>query len=66
VTGERNREERDGVTYHSVGTGYGKFRKTYLLPDNADVEGIKATFDNGILTVSISKKEKTLRKIEVK
>lgn len=66
VTGERQREEREGVTYHSVGTGFGKFRKAYLLPDNADVEGIKATFENGILTVNISKKEKTLRKIEVK
>ncbi|MGB3181735.1 MAG: Hsp20/alpha crystallin family protein [Cyclobacteriaceae bacterium] len=66
VTGERKREEKEGVTYHSTGIGYGKFRKAYLLPDNADVEAIKATFENGILTVAVSKKEKTLRKIEVK
>ncbi|MFA0961078.1 Hsp20/alpha crystallin family protein [Roseivirga sp. BDSF3-8] len=66
VSGERSREDREGVIYHSVGTGYGKFKKSYILPDNADAENIKATFENGILRVEIAKKQKTLRKIEVK
>lgn len=50
---------------------YSKFSQTLLLPDNADKEGIEAQVNNGVLSVTIPKQEKTKaedtkREIEIK
>eukprot|EP01156_Anaeramoeba_ignava_P015705 Anaeramoba_ignava/a614967_58.p1 GENE.a614967_58~~a614967_58.p1 ORF type:complete len:146 (+),score=24.34 a614967_58:39-476(+) len=36
---------------------YGEFKKSYTLPENIAVDKISATFNDGILTVSIPKTE---------
>lgn len=36
---------------------YGDFHRTFYLPDNLDFEKIKAEHKNGVLTVSVPKKE---------
>jgi HSP20 family protein len=37
--------------------GYGSFKRTFLLPESASDEGIKAVYAEGILSISIPKKE---------
>ncbi len=37
--------------------GYGKFKRSFSLPKTADGEKIKATYNDGILRISIPKKE---------
>jgi HSP20 family protein len=33
------------------------FTRKFIIPDNADYDGINATFKNGILTITVMKKE---------
>ena len=46
---------------------YGSFVRTVTLPQGADEDDITATYDNGILTVSVgvSEPKKTEKKIEI-
>lgn len=41
---------------------YSSFRRTFTLPDTANVESIQAKYDNGILVVEIAKKETAVMK----
>lgn len=49
---------------------YYDFERSFMLPDTVDADKIKATYKNGILTVTLPKKEeakeKPPRKIEIK
>jgi len=51
-----------------VETRFGKFSRSYTLPDDADIENIEATSDNGVLEVVIPKlaKPKNITRVEVK
>ena len=46
---------------------YGSFERTVTLPQGADEDDITATYDKGILTVSVgvSEPKKTEKKIEI-
>lgn len=68
ISGERKFEEKEeNKQYHRVETRYGSFSRSLTLPDNADSESVQATYENGILTISIDKSEKSLKKqIEIK
>jgi HSP20 family protein len=56
ISGERTREEKQETeTYHRVERSTGKFLRRFRLPDNADVEKINASAENGLLTVSVPK-----------
>ncbi len=49
---------------------YGSFHRDIVLPDGVDVDQIKASYENGVLTVRIPVPEHTIevepkRKIEV-
>ena len=66
ISGERKREQedrREGV-YRSE-RSYGSFRRTIPIPDEAQVEEAKATFDNGLLTVSVPVPEVKRRRHEI-
>lgn len=41
---------------------YGAYERTIALPETADTEGVKATFNNGILSIEIPKKEEAVKK----
>jgi HSP20 family protein len=48
---------------------YGSFTRSLPLPGNADEDGVKATYHDGILTVSVAlkvEKKEPVKKIEVK
>jgi len=69
ISGERRREEKsEGKNFHRIQSQYGKFQKTFQLPDDATSENISASYQDGILKVLIPKEEKKIQKsvIEVK
>lgn len=67
LKGERRFEKKDGGdNYHRVERAYGSFTRSFNLPRTVLTEDIKAEFKNGVLTVTLPKKEEAKsRKIEV-
>ncbi len=58
ITGERrfeNEDKRDG--YHRVERSYGQFYRSFTLPPNVNAEAINAQFKDGILRLTLPKKE---------
>jgi HSP20 family protein len=68
LTGERKFEKKtDEDNYHRVERAYGSFTRSFTLPQTVTAEGATAEFQNGMLHVSLPKREETkARKIEIK
>ncbi|KAI5584456.1 hypothetical protein POPTR_006G093500v4 [Populus trichocarpa] len=65
ISGERSVEKEDkNDKWHRVERGRGKFLRRFWLPENAKVDEVKASMENGVLTVTIPKSEE--KKPEVK
>ncbi|KAH1243035.1 class I heat shock protein [Glycine max] len=65
ISGERNLEKEDkNDTWHRVERSSGKFMRRFRLPENAKVEQVKASMENGVLTVTVPKEE--IKKPDVK
>lgn len=59
VTGERKFEkEKKDETYHRIERSYGKFQRVITIPVEVDQSKIKATYENGILSITLPKTEK--------
>ena len=58
---EEKKEEEKGKYFRREITR-GEFQRTVSLPDNVDDANAKASFKDGILTVTIPKTEKSKRK----
>jgi HSP20 family protein len=69
ITGEKHEARTEGderSTWHLTERRYGQFSRSFVLPRDVDPDGIRASFENGILTVSIPKSERARRRrIEV-
>jgi HSP20 family protein len=67
ISGERSFEnEEKGKTFHRVETQYGSFSRSFQLPDNVSEESIKATYEDGLLDITIDKsQEKVKKQIEI-
>ncbi|XP_051182068.1 17.9 kDa class I heat shock protein-like [Lolium perenne] len=65
ISGERNKEQEEKTdTWHRVERSCGRFLRRFRLPENARAEQIKASMENGVLTVTVPKEE--AKKPEVK
>jgi HSP20 family protein len=67
LKGERKFEKKtDEGNYHRVERSYGNFSRSFTLPQTVTTEGAKADFENGVLHVTLPKREEVkARKIQV-
>lgn len=69
ISGERKiKEEIKEEDYYKVETSFGKFTRSFTLPENADIENIDANYEDGVLEVVIPKlaEEKHKKIIQIK
>jgi HSP20 family protein len=57
IKGERKFEQAQGKGYHRIERSYGAFARSFTLPNTVDTEHVKAECRNGVLTVTLPKKE---------
>ncbi len=63
ISGERKFENKEeGKNFHRVETQYGKFSRSFYLPDSIDESSISAKYDAGILSITINKSEEEAKK----
>jgi HSP20 family protein len=67
ISGERKSEhEENKEGFHRVERAYGSFARSLTLPEGVNAEGIKASFDRGVLEVRIPKpEERKPRKVAI-
>ena len=57
VGGRREEEhEEKADRYYTYERDYGTFSRTFNLPEGADVDGLRAALEQGVLTVTVPKK----------
>jgi HSP20 family protein len=68
VAGERKTEkEETKKKFHRIERSYGRFERTFTLPDDADAAKLKAEFKQGVLQVHVPKNPAALpKKIDIK
>ncbi|XP_054803447.1 18.5 kDa class I heat shock protein [Prosopis cineraria] len=65
ISGERNVEKEDkNDKWHRIERSSGKFMRRFRLPENAKMDQVKASMENGVLTVTVPKE--AVKKPEVK
>lgn len=64
ISGERAAEKEEEERWHRVERPRGGFRRRFYLPANSKSEEVKAAMENGVLTLTIPKKE--IKKPELK
>jgi HSP20 family protein len=68
LRGERQFEKKEeNDNYHRVERSYGAFTRSFTLPQTVSGEGATAEYQNGVLRVTLPKREETkARRIEIK
>lgn len=63
VSGERRMERGSpGEQFHRVERSYGKFARRFRVPSHVDRGSVRAVYDNGVLTVTLTKRGEAERK----
>jgi HSP20 family protein len=58
LKGERKfDEQKNGKGFHRIERSYGSFVRAFSLPDTVEGDKVKADYKNGVLTVTLPKKE---------
>lgn len=68
IQGERKfKDETKEEDYYKVETSFGKFMRSFSLPDNIDSDQVSASFNDGVLEVKVAKidRDENRKKIEV-
>lgn len=59
ISGERKHEhEEKKKKYHRVERSYGRYSRSFTLPEGVDEDKVEAKFEDGVLTVHLPKNEK--------
>ena len=59
LKGERKFEKNENSKgFHRIERSYGAFVRLFSVPDSVDSENVHAAYNNGVLTVTLPKKEK--------
>ncbi len=67
INGERKAPEPEGGIWHRRERGFGRFSRSVELPGYVDSDCVSAEFKNGVLTITLPKREEVKpRRIEVK
>jgi len=70
ISGERKtKEEIEKEDYYRIESSYGRFERSFTLPEHVDIENIHAESQDGVLEVIIPKLQKVEnkpKKIEIK
>ena len=60
ISGERKFENEDKKdNFHRIERAYGRFTRSFTLPGSVDPENVNAEFENGVLKVSVPKREES-------
>jgi HSP20 family protein len=58
ISGERKLEnEEKKENFHRIERSYGRFTRSFTLPPTVDPENVNAEFNNGVLKVTLNKRE---------
>lgn len=58
VKGNRKFEQQTGKGgYHRIERSYGSFVRTFAVPSTVDTQNVVAGYNNGVLTITLHKKE---------
>jgi hypothetical protein len=64
ISGERKKEdEKKNDKWHRIERSDGKFLRCFCLPENAKVDEVKATMENGVLTITVPKQSQSKAKV---
>ncbi|MDY7033158.1 MAG: Hsp20/alpha crystallin family protein [Thermodesulfobacteriota bacterium] len=68
IKGEKKKEEEDkNEHHHCVERYYGSFQRSFRLPVNVQSDKVEATFEKGVLNITLPKSEEAKKKeIEIK
>jgi HSP20 family protein len=68
IHGERKFEKKDDKdNFHRVERSYGSFTRSFTLPPTVSAENVDAEFENGMLRLTMAKREEAKpRRIEIK
>lgn len=65
ATKKQENEEGDKENGYSYSRSYSGFYEAFDVPENADLDNIDASYNNGVLTVKLPKKQKDKDKKEI-
>jgi HSP20 family protein len=57
IAGQRSFEKQDSKAYHRIERSYGSFMRSFAVPNAFDTDKISAEYKNGVLSVTLPKKE---------
>lgn len=58
IRGEKKKEHREeDKNYVRMERVYGNFTRSFILPETVDIDSVSAKFENGVLELTLNKKE---------
>jgi len=67
IRGEKKAQVGDDATFSRVESSYGAFCRSFAIPDSLDPDKVAAAFRNGVLTLTIGRREEALpKKVDVR